>query len=206
MKFGKLLKNSMRDKWKNNYINYDKLKRILKTYTEENKVISENNTSFHEELLIELNQIVSFGTNIRSDLSNNCRKVSHLIEQLKCWQKSGFPDLENTILKIEEETLKLGKELCFFLNYIELNVTAVTKVLKKHDKKLGQHIGPTFLDKFKKTHLDTFTDISELSRISKIVESILEECRLLKTIDVRKSSSNSKFISSRTLKLGKKIT
>lgn len=132
--------------------------------------------SFQEVILLELNKTVEFGTKQKQSVLEKLNKLKYEQKKLELWQQSGFPDLEAEVQKLETDYIALGKVVMDLLDFIELNVVAIKKCLKKWDKLRGQQVGLSLLSRFEKTHLNSFLDIRQLKLVFIELNEGLKQC------------------------------
>lgn len=143
MRFGKTLQKSIYQPWKDKYINYSKLKSILRddrpddedepwTEEDENKFCDEifntqleNVAQFQEEKIRELRQRVDAAFDKLKDLPP-IEEGKPSSDETRNWLK----DLEGELDDITNQVKELQK-------YSNLNYTGFLKIVKKHDRKRG---------------------------------------------------------------------
>lgn len=143
MRFGKTLRQSIYPPWKDKYIDYGKLKSILRddrpddedepwTEEDENKFCDEifntqleNVAQFQEEKIRELRQRVDAAFDKLKDLPP-IEEGKPTSDSTTKWLK----DLEGELDNITNEVKELQK-------YSNLNYTGFLKIVKKHDRKRG---------------------------------------------------------------------
>ncbi|KAJ5641630.1 hypothetical protein N7490_005630 [Penicillium lividum] len=152
MRFGKTLKNSVYPPWKGKYIDYNKLKALLRENDVTGEDASDSDDSlwteqdeetFVQELLnVQLDKVSSF----QAETSKQLRERTSAIEaKLRPLAPSGeqealIPDLqEKRRLATEalEELDGITKEVSELEKYSRINFTGFLKAAKKHDRKRG---------------------------------------------------------------------
>ena len=134
MLFGVRLENELYAPWKNHYIAYDSLKKLLK----EEPVLSKkqdnwsetDETAFVSVLDSELEKVYSFQTKTYEELSDRISKIEKSIDASFNVQEAG------TVNNELEDILGLAQELDRFSR---LNFTGFTKIVKKHDRVHSQY-------------------------------------------------------------------
>lgn len=134
MLFGVRLENELYAPWKNHYIAYDSLKKLLK----EEPVLSKkqenwsetDETAFVSVLDSELEKVYSFQTKTYEELSHRISKIEKSIDASFNVQEAG------TVNNELEDILGLAQELDRFSR---LNFTGFTKIVKKHDRVHSQY-------------------------------------------------------------------
>lgn len=143
MRFGKTLRQSVYPPWKDKYIDYDKLKSILREGRlddEDEPWTEENENLFCDEIFnVQLEKVAQFQAEKVEDLR---RRVDHAVETLKELPpaEEGKPkdDAEIQRLKdLEGELDAVTNEVKELQKYSNLNYTGFLKIVKKHDRKRG---------------------------------------------------------------------
>ena len=175
MKFGQYLLDNMVSEWRRFYINYQKLKRLLKTFKKnfryitqktmkENKLsnkslkikdtrdsileaksrhdsillqenqkikksLIEKKITFYRHLCIELCKVKFFFDNNISFYKNKLQKIEKHLSVI-----SKYEDLKYLKIKYEDAIKELYKEMGYMNKYIDLNLQAKRKILKKFNK------------------------------------------------------------------------
>ena len=178
MKFGLLLLNNMVSEWRSFYINYHKLKGLLKTFKKKFKyithktikeskltnksfqlkelresfvdnkshkdsfIIQENSTiqislimkqkTFYRQLCIELYKVNFFFEKNMNFYKNKLQKIEQHLSLI-----TKFEELKYLKQKYEEAIKELYKEMYFLNKFLELNLQAKRKILKKFNKYLA---------------------------------------------------------------------
>ncbi|AOA62664.1 Vacuolar transporter chaperone complex subunit [Komagataella phaffii CBS 7435] len=141
MLFGVKLKNEIYPPWKDNYIKYDHLKRLLKeniirgshysdsNETKDDEVWNEKDEEkFAEELDANLSKVFKFQAEKYEELDSKIGELEHITERYLD-DKSKF-DLSE-FRKDLEHVVSLANELDHFAR---LNFTGFLKIVKKHDR------------------------------------------------------------------------
>ena len=149
MRFGKTLRQSVYAPWKDKYINYAKLKSILredKPDDEDEPWTEEDENRFCDEIFnTELEKVAQFQEEKIEDLR---RRVDAAFEQLRelpaaedeDGKGKGKPrsDADTKHLKdLEAELDAIMNEVKELQKYSNLNYTGFLKIVKKHDRKRG---------------------------------------------------------------------
>ncbi|KGG52092.1 hypothetical protein DI09_20p90 [Mitosporidium daphniae] len=136
MKFGKQLANKVYSDWRFYYLEYDKLKEMLKERSDEN--FSEED----EALFVE---------RLEKEVSKLQRKIQHYED---VFGRVSLPKLnENAVAHFKQELGNIGFELGTLGRYTRLNFTGILKILKKHDKHTDYKLKPMFLLHFRNNPL-----------------------------------------------------
>ena len=159
MKFGATLKKSIYQPWQDKYVDYDKLKKLLRE-DDDKPWTSEDVTKFTSELAsVELDKVYTFKQDTAQKLRERTTACEKKLEPLAVGIKSeetkdgaassaGDKDASKQDLKPEErerllkEVLSeldgITKEVKELENYGRINYTAIIKATKKHDKLRGR--------------------------------------------------------------------
>ncbi|KAA8619886.1 SPX domain-containing protein involved in vacuolar polyphosphate accumulation [Pyrenophora tritici-repentis] len=163
MKFGTTLRKSVYAPWKDKYIDYDKLKKLLKDNEDDDSWTADDESAFVDELAnVQLEKVHNFITDISQKLRDRTSACEKKLEPLaigiqddkenKDSQPEGASaDAGDATRKPEpsqQEREKLLKEVLSELDNItketkeleafsRINFTAVIKATKKHDKIRG---------------------------------------------------------------------
>ncbi|KAE8843887.1 hypothetical protein HRS9122_04990 [Pyrenophora teres f. teres] len=163
MKFGTTLRKSVYAPWKDKYIDYDKLKKLLKDNEDEDSWTADDESAFVDELAnVQLEKVHNFITDISQKLRDRTSACEKKLEPLAIGiqddkeNKDGQPesasaessDATRKPEPSQQEREKLLKEVLSELDNItketkeleafsRINFTAVIKATKKHDKIRG---------------------------------------------------------------------
>lgn len=162
MRFGSTLRNSIYDPWKSNYIDYPKLKKLLREEdssgngspsrpdSEAQKWSEEDESAFVEELVnVQLEKVNAFQakTYIQlRDRTSACeaklqKAATPAQDEAKEGQENGTnvvkPEKQDELRKVLEELDLITKETNELEKYSRINFTGFLKAAKKHDRKRG---------------------------------------------------------------------
>lgn len=157
MRFGTKLKQSIYPPWKNQYINYDKLKELLRepssgqaspvSQDQDEEWTEEDEGAFVDELVnVQLEKVHGFQNNTLRRLQSETAELERQLEPLGAAasemgkERSDISqDGKEKILKDAVEKLgSLLNETTELERYSRLNYTGFFKAAKKHDRKRGQ--------------------------------------------------------------------
>ncbi|KAF5100935.1 hypothetical protein D0Z00_001066 [Geotrichum galactomycetum] len=132
MLFGIRLANQIHPPWKEEYIAYDKLKKLLKESvvphgTRQDDWSETDETNFVSVLDSELEKVYSFQSRTYSSLSDKISEIEKSINQAESFKIEDAKSFEAQL----EEILEAARELDTFSR---LNFTGFTKIVKKHDR------------------------------------------------------------------------
>ena len=151
MHFSKTLKNSIYEPWKSNYIDYAKLKQLLREdgpREEEKKWTEDDEGQFVEELVnVQLEKVNAFQSETYKSLrerTSECEsKLENMTEAEKKDQKAEDEDEKNegenqkTLKEVLKELDDITEEVNELEKYSRINYTGFLKAAKKHDRKRG---------------------------------------------------------------------
>lgn len=143
MQFGQKLRNSVYPKWKGEYMDYAKLKGLLRENEEDgSKWTEDDETKFCEEILnIQLEKVAAFQETTFKSLEERANAAANKLKDLVPEEgeakqggitKDRFKKVEQELDEIITETKELKK-------YSNINYTAFLKIVKKHDRKRGNN-------------------------------------------------------------------
>lgn len=140
--FGKQLLKSRHEPWAGSYIEYDRLKNVLQELGRDEED--------RQKLLAPSRSFLSLSMSQEPAASGFEQLIDQQIEKIVLFflQKQGelarrfrelTPDSELGNADVDTQTeyrkyIEIGEELVLLVNFVELNVTGVRKILKKHDK------------------------------------------------------------------------
>ncbi|KAI8112293.1 hypothetical protein M9434_003616 [Picochlorum sp. BPE23] len=142
MKFAHYLTTLERDapkQWKGKFLQYKKLKKVLKTCVSENggEVDKDAEAAFFEEIEKELR----FVNEIFFKYADSCvAKYKRRTRGLVAWVFSSF-------FQSEKNVAQMAKEVYWCRKYARANAVALRKILKKHDKTCRNRLGREYLQK-----------------------------------------------------------
>jgi SPX domain protein involved in polyphosphate accumulation len=142
MQFGKTLKQSIYTPWKEQYLDYPKLKGILRedgSQDEDKPWTADDDARFSDELFAtQLDKVAAFQESTFRELEQRTNATGEKLRKLAPEEgksksdtsTANFKEIETELDKITNETKELKK-------YSNINVTAARKIIKKHDRKRG---------------------------------------------------------------------
>jgi SPX domain protein involved in polyphosphate accumulation len=157
MRFASTLKRSVYPPWSDQYIDYDKLKNLLRESSapsspidgeDEDQWTERDESAFVDELVnVQLEKVHQFQTTTFERLRNETAEVESLLEPLgaKAIEQNSSDSKETPEgerQKVLNDALaelnKITKELNELEKYSRINYTGFLKAAKKHDRKRGQ--------------------------------------------------------------------
>lgn len=142
MRFGKTLRSSIYPEWKDQYIDYAKLKSMLRENADEvSKWTEDDENKFCDEIFnVQLEKVAAFQELTFKSLEQRASKAAEKLHDLAPEEgnpkgtitKERFKELEKELDGILDATKRLKK-------YSEINYTGFLKIVKKHDRKRGNN-------------------------------------------------------------------
>jgi len=142
MRFGKTLRDSVYAPWKGEYIDYGKLKSLLREDIEDDRSWTEDDENkFCDEILnVQLEKVAAFQASTFQQLEQRANKAGEKLRDLspEDGKSKGditvgrFKEIEGELDSIINETKELKK-------YSNINYTGFLKIVKKHDRKRGNN-------------------------------------------------------------------
>ncbi|KAL2265679.1 hypothetical protein VTJ83DRAFT_6779 [Remersonia thermophila] len=148
MRFGKTLRQSVYPPWKDKYIDYAKLKSLLREDSpddEDEPWTEDDENRFCDEIFnVQLEKVAQFQAEKVDELR---RRVEAAFEKLKELPAAdGAPRKEpehgatpEQLRELEAELDAITNEVKELQKYSNLNYTGFLKIVKKHDRKRGEH-------------------------------------------------------------------
>ncbi|TPX66731.1 hypothetical protein SpCBS45565_g04244 [Spizellomyces sp. 'palustris'] len=169
MKFGLQLANSLYQEWRFYYIDYDELKRQLKTGLKNDGFNEQKEAAFVETLERELEKVAAF-RNIKGD--ELTRRVQHCEAVVDSILASSEDADEARFNRVEEEISRITMEVTELSKFIRLNYSGFLKILKKHDKHTSFMLKPTFMIRMNARPFYKQSFDSLILRLSKLFDTI----------------------------------
>ena len=152
MRFGKTLGDSVYEPWKDKYIDYSKLKSLLRedeiADTNDGKWTDDEEGRFVEELVnVQLEKVNSFQVDTYKELRERTAKCESRLEDSVVSQseekdspreaKLGMDEKGSTLQEVEQELDAISKDINELEKYSRINYTGFLKAAKKHDRRRG---------------------------------------------------------------------
>ena len=153
MRFGKTLRSSIYEPWKANYIDYAKLKSLLREHEtsgsskETESWTEEDEARFVEELVnVQLEKVNSFHANTHKRLQDDVTECGKKLNDVRIQegeendrqaQKQVVEGSEEVLNSVLAELDRIATEINELEKYSRLNFTGFLKAGKKHDRRRG---------------------------------------------------------------------
>ncbi|KAI1007475.1 Vacuolar transporter chaperone 4 [Podosphaera aphanis] len=142
MRFGRTLSGAIYPTWKDQYMDYNKLKSMLREDTKEpSKWTDDDENKFCDEIFnVELEKVAVFQEKTFKNLECRSNKAAAQLQELTpegCQARD--PHFTAQLKKIEAELDEIITETKELKKYSEMNYTAFLKIVKKHDRKRGNN-------------------------------------------------------------------
>ncbi|RKF65554.1 Vacuolar transporter chaperone 2 [Erysiphe neolycopersici] len=184
MKFGRILQDSIIPKWESQYVNYAKLKSLLKEDADKQTEWTEyDENKFCDEIFnVELSKVADFQEKTFKDLEICANRAAAELQGYGPESKRAKdPSISAKFKEIETKLDDIITETKELKEYSEINYTAFLKIVKKHDRKRGNHykIRPLLLMSLNKRPFNNDQRysplLSKLSILYYVVRQHLEE-------------------------------
>jgi SPX domain protein involved in polyphosphate accumulation len=142
MRFGRTLRNAIYPKWKDQYIDYTKLKNLLRENEEDDiKWTEDDESKFCDEILnVQLEKVASFQAATFKELEKRTNKAAERLRELAPEDGKAKGSITARRFKeIEDELDNIIMETKELKNYSTINYTGFLKIVKKHDRKRGNN-------------------------------------------------------------------
>jgi SPX domain protein involved in polyphosphate accumulation len=142
MRFGKTLREAIYPPWKDQYLDYSKLKTMLREDgpRDEDKPWTEDDEArFCEEILnVQLEKIAGFQESTLKKLEQRASVAGEKLRDLAPEEGKAKGDITiGRIKEVEEELDSITNETKELKRYSSINYTGLLKIVKKHDRKRG---------------------------------------------------------------------
>lgn len=152
MRFGKTLRNSVYERWRDNYIDYMKLKSLLREDeapdSKSEGWTDDDEGRFVEELVnVQLEKVNAFQLKTYNELRERIEKCESRLEEvvvpkLTNRDRDGDPEdskegKKSTLQEVERELNSISSEINELEKYSRVNYTGFLKAAKKHDRRRG---------------------------------------------------------------------
>lgn len=224
VEFGKQLVSSQREEWSGRYIDYDRLKKIVKDYKRQKKlgvIVDEpiapqhQVAHFRHALDQEIETVVLFLLERQGEIAAQLSQLNVEREKFQYLIVSDQEERQTTneqLASLQDLVRRyrvVGKSILEFVAFVELNVTAVRKILKKHDKNAPLKLSNGYLstslligeDQDKSSHLHQLYHYGGLSALvatlqTAFLELYQSECHILQHRPTSMPTTHSSSMSS----------
>ncbi|EGP86744.1 unnamed protein product [Zymoseptoria tritici ST99CH_3D1] len=189
MRFGQQLRSSLIKDWYYYYIDYEVLKKSLRTDFEHTPLVrtnsgqkrkpwsEEDEQRFVNQLEQELDKVFTFqkvkSQEIIRRIKSSEREVNEVITRAEAAQQNNEQaqanaPTEDEFLLLEEDLSDIIADVHDLAKFTQLNYTGFQKIIKKHDKQTHWHLKPVFAARlnarpfFKDDYDGTVVDLSKL--------------------------------------------
>lgn len=164
MKFGRTFKEAILPEWRFYYMDYDRMKLLLKDRTSQGSFFAETDeAAFVESLEKEMQKVYDFRDVKAGELT---RHVQH------CENSPSLSDFHDDQAELKSEIDRITVELSNLSQFSRLNYTAFMKILKKHDKHTEFMLKPMFMMRLNPRMQQTELLDSLIYRLSKLYDKI----------------------------------
>ncbi|KAL2117082.1 hypothetical protein VTJ04DRAFT_9250 [Mycothermus thermophilus] len=150
MRFGKTLRQSIYPPWKDKYIDYAKLKQMLREdrpEDEDEPWTEEDENRFCDEVFnVQLEKVAQFQAEKVEDLSRRVEAAFEKLKDMPSAEGEAGKEPQHATTATPEQLKELEAELDAITNEVKqlqkfsnINYTGFLKIVKKHDRKRGEH-------------------------------------------------------------------
>lgn len=142
MRFGKTLQSSFYEPWQDKYLDYPKLKSMLREdeYEEDESWTENDENRFSDEIFnVQLEKVTSFHEAKFKELKDRVDSAFEKLKELPT-SEDGQPRSElatQRLKELEAELDAITNEVNELKRYSNINYTGFLKIVKKHDRKRG---------------------------------------------------------------------
>ena len=137
MRFGKSLEKAQYGPWKQHYLDYDKLKSLLREDDSDKPWIEEDEQRFMDELLnVQLDKVNSFQSATHKSLVERTSQCESKLEKL-VGKDENSKDKESDLNSSLKELDSIREEINRLEKFSRINYTGALKAAKKHDRRRG---------------------------------------------------------------------
>ncbi|KAF2173422.1 hypothetical protein M409DRAFT_48403 [Zasmidium cellare ATCC 36951] len=189
MRFGQQLKSSLIKDWSHYYINYDDLKKSLRTDFDHTPLVQQGHKQkapwseddearFVRQLEQELDKVFTFQKVKSQEITRRIKttelEVDDVIARQEAAEVGGNDQAkkdapsEDEFLLLEEDVSDIIADVHDLARFTQLNYTGFQKIIKKHDKQTHWHLKPVFAARlnarpfFKDDYDTTIVNLSKL--------------------------------------------
>lgn len=141
MRFGKTLREATYGPWEGEYINYRKLKDLLREDERDDDTpwTEEDETRFSDEIFsVQLEKVVAFQEKMVASLQQRIDDAFNKLKEISPVEGKPKGDIATERLKeLKSEIDAITNEVEALKKYSSVNYTGFLKIVKKHDRKRG---------------------------------------------------------------------
>ncbi|KAJ9556583.1 hypothetical protein OSB04_011197 [Centaurea solstitialis] len=171
MKFGKRLKQHVQETlpgWRDMYLNYKDLKKLVKLISEYGK----SEAAFVYLLNNEIDKFNLFFMEQEEDFVIRHKELQQRIKRVKESEPSSQGEYEEEMSRIRKDIVDFHGEMVLLVNYSNINYTGMAKILKKYDKRTGGLLRLPFIQKVLE---QPFFTTELISKLVKECEATIDE-------------------------------
>ncbi|KAI1506570.1 VTC domain-containing protein [Biscogniauxia marginata] len=144
MRFGKTLRESIYPPWKDHYIDYSKLKSLLREGSKDDEDVpwtGEDENRFSDEIFnVQLEKVAQFQAKTVASLKERADAAFEKLRDMAPSDDQPKSDITSARLKeLKAELDAITNEVKELKRYSSTNYTGFLKIVKKHDRKRGDH-------------------------------------------------------------------
>lgn len=188
MRFGKTLREATNASWKGQYIDYSKLKNLLRENERDDETpwTEEDESRFSDEIFnVQLEKVASFQEKTVESLRERIDAAFEKLKDIAPAEDKPKSDITTARLKeLKGDIDSITNEVEQLKKYSSINYTGFLKIVKKHDRKRGESykVRPLMKLRLADRGLNSEKEYSpllkKLSSIYYIIDSHLEEGEL----------------------------
>ena len=140
MKFGKTLRESIYGPWKDQYIDYDKLKSLLRERSDDDAQWTEDDEQrFCDEMFnVQLEKVTRFQETKFSSIRDRVNTAFDTLREHAPKEKQETSAAQKERLReVKDELDSITKDVNALKKFTSINYTGFQKIVKKHDRKRG---------------------------------------------------------------------
>jgi SPX domain protein involved in polyphosphate accumulation len=144
MRFGKTLAAAVYPPWRDNYIDYSKLKKLLRENetSPQREWTEQDEEDFVQELInVQLDKVHQFHVDTYKGLRDRTSECEAKLEPIAAATDSdeSTPNQRAAVKEVMEELDGISKDVELLQKFSRINFTGFLKAAKKHDRKRGRH-------------------------------------------------------------------
>lgn len=144
MRFGKTLASSVYPPWRDKYIDYTKLKKLLREdeASPQREWTEQDEEDFVQELInVQLDKVHQFHVDTYKSLRDRTSECEAKLEPIAATTngKEASPEQRAIVEEVMKELDNISKDIERLRKFSRINFTGFLKAAKKHDRKRGRH-------------------------------------------------------------------